>query len=590
MNSQLHLFLLPALIASLGLIPAGRMTAQTFTFLHRSNGSEGSVPEGNLISSGNILYGTTPYGFGTVFAANTDGTGFTNLHRFTASSTNSSGAYTNNDGFDLRAALILSGNTLYGTAGYGGSSGLGTVFAVGIDGTGFKTLHTFAGYPSEGATSRAGLILSGTNLYGTTIAGGSTDGGTVFAVNTDGAGFTNLHSFTAGANNSSGYYTNSDGANPWAGLVVSGNTLYGTAVGGGSSGLGTVFAINTDGTGFATLHSFTAISGSAGYYHGTNSDGAYPWAGLILSSGTLFGTAAYGGSSGFGTVFAINTDGTGFTTLHSFTTTSDSGAYFGTNNDGAYPYVGLVLAGDTLYGRTPAGGSSGVGTIFAVNTNGTGFANVHNFAYNDDLFQAGLTLAGNTLYGTTIDYFTDVYDDTLFSLSFRPLLTVTLSGASVILSWPTNVAGFDYTGYTLQSTTNLVSPTFWAPVSPAPLVVNGQNTVTNSISGNSRFYRLIRPGPQTWETLANMPTARDSLGAAAGADGRIYAIGGEGLGGFFDTVEAYTPGTDSWITMPAIPTVRSFLAAATGADGRIYAIGGADGSIGPMTTVEVYTP
>ena len=491
MKSRLHLFLLPALIAGLNLIPSGRVTAQTFTILHSTNGSEGSVPEGNLISSGNILYGTTPYGFGTVFAANTDGTGFTNLHRFTASSTNSSGAYTNNDGIDLEAGLILSGGTVYGTAAYGGSSGFGTVFAVGTDGTGFKTLHTFAGYSSEGATSRAGLIVAGNTLYGTTIAGGSSDLGTVFAINTDGTGFTNLHSFTAGANDSSGYYTNSDGVNPWAGLVVSGNTLYGTAVAGGSSGLGTVFAINTDGTGFATLHSFTALSGSAGYYHGTNSDGAYPWAGLILSSGTLFGTAEYGGSSGLGAVFAIKTDGTGFTTLHSFRTISDSGAYFSTNNDGAYPYVGLVLAGDTLYGRTPAGGSSGVGTIFAVNTNGTGFANVHNFAYNDDLFpNAGLTLAGNTLYGTTIDYFTDVYYGTLFSLSFRPQLTITLSGASVILSWPTNVAGFDYTGYTLQSTTNLISPMVWSTNSPAPVVVSGQDAVIAPISSEPKFYRL----------------------------------------------------------------------------------------------------
>ena len=43
-----------------------------------------------------------------------------------------------------------------------------------------------------------------------------------------------------------------------AGLILSGNTLYGTTTGGGSSGNGTVFAINTDGTGFTTLHSFTA--------------------------------------------------------------------------------------------------------------------------------------------------------------------------------------------------------------------------------------------------------------------------------------------------------------------------------------------
>jgi hypothetical protein len=58
------------------------------------------------------------------------------------------------------------------------------------------------------------------------------------------------------------------------------------------------------------------------------------------------------------------------------------------------------------------------------------------------------------------------------------------------LTWPTNFAGFDYTGYTLQSTTNLNVPTLWAPVSPAPVIVNGQNTVTNPISGAQQFFRL----------------------------------------------------------------------------------------------------
>src|ERR1035437_5755881 len=73
--------------------------------------------------------------------------------------------------------------------------------------------------------------------------------------------FTNLHSFRL-LNNS----TNSDGANPQAGLILSGNTLYGTASGGGSSGYGTVFAVNTDGMGFTNLHSFTATD----YYTGIN--------------------------------------------------------------------------------------------------------------------------------------------------------------------------------------------------------------------------------------------------------------------------------------------------------------------------------
>src|SRR5438552_1372277 len=115
--------------------------------------------------------------------------------------------------------------------------------------------------------------------------------------------FTVLHSFTA--TGASSPHTNSDGANPRAGLIISGNTLYGTANGCGSSGFGTVFSLSTNGTGFTNLHSFTAPSGTAA----TNSDGADPHAGLILSGHTLFGTASYGGSGGTGTVFAVNTNG-----------------------------------------------------------------------------------------------------------------------------------------------------------------------------------------------------------------------------------------------------------------------------------------
>jgi len=46
------------------------------------------------------------------------------------------------------------------------------------------------------------------------------------------------------------------------------------------------------------------------------------------------------------------------------------------------------------------------------------------------------------------------------------------------------------TGLALQSTTNLVPPAVWTTVSPAPVIVNGENTVTNPISGTQQFYRL----------------------------------------------------------------------------------------------------
>jgi len=100
----------------------------------------------------------------------------------------------------------------------------------------------------------------------------------VFAINTDGSGFTNLHSFTAYSGDS---HTNSDGFYPLAGLILSENTLYGVADGGGTSGTGTIFKLTTNGTDFTTLYNF---SGGGGFI---NSDGAFPLAPLILSGSTL---------------------------------------------------------------------------------------------------------------------------------------------------------------------------------------------------------------------------------------------------------------------------------------------------------------
>jgi uncharacterized repeat protein (TIGR03803 family) len=134
-------------------------------------------------------------------------------------------------------------------------------------------------------------------------------------------------------------------------------------------------------------------------------------------------------------VFAVKTDGSGFTTVHNFT---------GNNltSDGATAYAGLILSGNTLYGATFYGGSSGEGTVF--------------------------------------------------SISFAPQLSIIPYGSNVILSWPANVDGFDYTGFTLQFTTNLVSAN-WTPVSPGPVVIGGQNVVFSPFSGAQGFYRLANP-------------------------------------------------------------------------------------------------
>jgi uncharacterized repeat protein (TIGR03803 family) len=135
-------------------------------------------------------------------------------------------------------------------------------------------------------------------------------------------------------------------------------------------------------------------------------------------------------------VFALNTDGTGFTTLHKFTPTDP---VLGTNADGINPN-GLALSGNTLYGTATFGGAYGNGTIFSI------------------------TLP-----------------------VVQPQLTITADATNAILSWPATPVGF-----TLESTANLSQTAVWNPVSQPSAFVNGQNIVTNPITVKQQFYRLIQ--------------------------------------------------------------------------------------------------
>jgi uncharacterized repeat protein (TIGR03803 family) len=393
------------------LLGAASDPAQVLSPVYDLNTSYEASTTGLLLST-NGLYGTISGNnqSSVMFKLNTNGTGFTNLYTFSSVAFYSPSVYTNTDGANSYGQLVLFGDKLYGTTEAGGFSGEGTVFAVNTDGTGFTNLHNFSGplyrggvSSSDGAVPSAGLVLSGNTLYGTTTTGGSFGGGTVFAIHTDGAGFTNLYSFSLDYGTSRELALKSR-------LVLSNNILYGTTIAGGSSSNGTVFALNTDGTGFTNLHSFSSLLGA-----GTNSDGAAPHAGLVLSSNTLYGTATAGGAfissnrSPAGTVFAINTDGTGFTALHSFR-----------GSDGGEPTAGLVLSGNVLYGTTQAGGggsSIGDGTVFAINTDGTGFATLHTFTSgtNGYIPAGDIVLSGSTLYGATRDGGTNGYG-TVFAL------------------------------------------------------------------------------------------------------------------------------------------------------------------------------
>jgi uncharacterized repeat protein (TIGR03803 family) len=163
---------------------------------------------------------------GVIFSIDTSGTNFQVLHSFLGGG--------NSDGDRPMGSLILSGSTLYGMTYMGGRSDKGTIFSVGTDGTNFQLLHSFAGGKSDGANPGGNLILSDSlKLYGMTYGGGSANRGTIFFVDTDGSYFQVLHSFLGGSR---------DGMHPTAGLILSGSTLYGTTWEGGRSYAGTIFA------------------------------------------------------------------------------------------------------------------------------------------------------------------------------------------------------------------------------------------------------------------------------------------------------------------------------------------------------------
>ena len=401
-------FFLVAVIASL----CGQVAAQTFTILHTftatdkfpATNTDGARPIGALALDGNTLYGTAigggVFGNGIVFKINIDGSGFTTLHSFNEGSW-ILGGYTNSDGANPLCKLVASDGMLYGTTRNGGGSGFGTVFGLSTGGAGFTVLHTFVGGDGEGTHPISGVILSGDTLYGTTSDVFNFDpSGTIFSVGTNGTGFRTLKSFhMSGA---ASPLTNSDGANLYAGLVASGNTLYGVTSQGGIWGYGTMFKINSDGSEFTTLHQFT----------GTNNE-LSTFGSLTISDNMVYGEDGL-------RAFSSNADGTGFKILHNFDSIRQDIIY------GGY----LLLSKDIFYG-TSKPGTEHSGSIFSLRTDGARFTDLYNFSASpgifpmvtnqDGAYPSGLVLSGNSLYGVT-EVGGSYGNGTVFRFHFHPSL------------------------------------------------------------------------------------------------------------------------------------------------------------------------
>jgi uncharacterized repeat protein (TIGR03803 family) len=319
-------------VFSLSLKPSVRETV-----LHSfGNGSDGGTPYSGVTALADTIYGTTFRGGlsnGVVYSVHLKSGQQTVLHQFQRT----------RDGRGPVGGLASIGNTLYGTtsAGYNGH---GAVFS--IDSNGHEAvIYRFKGRP-DGSIPRGDLLAIGNVLYGTTASGGSNPGktwGTVFSVTLGPSGPQEkvLYSFRGGAN----------GKEPQSGLIYVNGLLYGVTPSGGLDNNGTVFSLNPSTGQEIVLYKFRG-----------GTDAWIPIGNLSHFKGILYGASYFGGLSGYGTVFALNLDGSGETIVHSFSAG---------RTDGANPEAGVALSNGTLYGTTAFGGKGDCTTAGEVNGCGT---------------------------------------------------------------------------------------------------------------------------------------------------------------------------------------------------------------------------
>jgi uncharacterized repeat protein (TIGR03803 family) len=362
-----------AVVLAVGVVTTQLAQAQTFTVLHNFTGSsDGGNPYAGMAPDavGNF-YSTTSgggsSGKGVVFKRSKGGAE-TVLYNFTGG----------NDGGEPLAGLIrdAAGN-LYGTTFASGGSGYGVAFKLSKSGT-ETVLHSFAGGTSDGAHPWGSLIQDDKgNLYGTTFGGGTANWGTVFKISKSGVE-TVLHSFVGGSTDGEfPYYTNL--------LMDAKGNLYGITAQGGAANAGAVYRLNKSGK-LTVLHSFM----------GGTKDGCFPYGTPAMDTkGNFYGTTYKCGSSGAGVVWKLGAKGVE-TVLHNFTNTS---------SDGAYPYAGVILdATGNFYGATAYGGASGDGTIYKLAMKGK-LTLLHSFTGADGESPIGGLIrdAKGNFYGTAYE-------------------------------------------------------------------------------------------------------------------------------------------------------------------------------------------
>jgi len=247
------------------------------------------------------------------------------------------------DGNSPIAGLVFdqAGN-LYGTAAYGGGDYMdGVVFNLSPSPYGwvFDVVYSFESSPwfadPSGREPMAGVVVDDAGvIYGTnSYSDDESACGTVFELSPSGS--FPLHTFTG-----------PDGCVPQSNLRLSNGWLAGTTWGGGASGQGTVFFIDTLTETFYS-YSFQKTTGS------------HPSGGVNTF---FYGVTRSGGALGQGNIYRLGPQGL----INTFSFSSTRQAGYGPMGDLLTAYVNGVR---TMYGTNSAGGKGGAGTVYRLSEN-----------------------------------------------------------------------------------------------------------------------------------------------------------------------------------------------------------------------------
>ena len=279
---------------------------------------------------------------------------------------------------------------LFGTSSQGGSKGLGAVFEIIKNGSGYSSaptvLASFDG--ADGANPSSGLIMDAAgDLYGATAGGGTNNDGALFEITKNSSGYSSTPVMLASFNGA-------DGAEPGGSLIMdAAGDLFGSTELGGANSDGSVFELDNTGGGYSSTPTVLAS------FDGIN--GLYPSSSLIMdATGDLFGTTIEAGANGDGTVFEIAKTDSGYSSTPMLL------ASFG-GTDGRYLSSSLIIdATGDFFGTAEFGGANNSGAVFEIAKTSSGYSATPTVLASFDgthgvALQGGLIIDGTgDLFGT----------------------------------------------------------------------------------------------------------------------------------------------------------------------------------------------